>query len=277
MGTVTKIIDGDTLDTGNIRIRLSLTNTPETDEAGYQNAKDFTSSLCPVGSKVLIDQDDVQLTDVYGRMLAKVTCGDKVLNSELLYEGHANIMTEYCDESQYSGETWAQDHGCSMDDVPTSNLTPIAEAGGTQTVNEGTSVILDGGESADQDGSQLSYSWKQVSGPSVVLNNLNSPTPTFIAPSVNEQTMLVFSLTVSDGELTDTDEVSVSVKDVPSGSPTPPSQVDEENCDPSYPTVCIPPPPPDLDCGEISFRDFTVLQPDLHNFDNDNDGVGCES
>ena len=25
-------------------------------------------------------------------------------------------------------------------------------------------------------------------------------------------------------------------------------------CDPSYPDVCIPPPPPDLDCGDISFR-----------------------
>ena len=29
--------------------------------------------------------------------------------------------------------------------------------------------------------------------------------------------------------------------------PAPPS-----NCDPSYPGVCIPPPPPDLDCGDIT-------------------------
>jgi hypothetical protein len=48
-------------------------------------------------------------------------------------------------------------------------------------------------------------------------------------------------------------------------------------CDPAYPTVCIPPPPPDLDCGEIAFRNFTVLPPDPHRFDADNDGVGCES
>lgn len=49
-------------------------------------------------------------------------------------------------------------------------------------------------------------------------------------------------------------------------------------CDPSYPTVCVPPPPPDLDCGEISFRRFTVLPPDPHHFDGpDNDGIGCES
>lgn len=48
-------------------------------------------------------------------------------------------------------------------------------------------------------------------------------------------------------------------------------------CDPSYPTVCIPPPPPDLDCGEIPYSDFVVLSPDPHDFDRDSDGVGCET
>src|SRR5690606_19776341 len=49
------------------------------------------------------------------------------------------------------------------------------------------------------------------------------------------------------------------------------------NCDPSYPTVCIPPYPPDLGCGEIPHRRFQVLPPDPHGFDRDNDGIGCES
>lgn len=49
------------------------------------------------------------------------------------------------------------------------------------------------------------------------------------------------------------------------------------NCDPSYPTVCIPPHPPDLDCGDIPHRRFRVLPPDPHGFDRDNDGIGCES
>lgn len=50
------------------------------------------------------------------------------------------------------------------------------------------------------------------------------------------------------------------------------------NCDPAYPTVCIPPPPPDLDCPDIEYRNFTVLPPDPHGFDgNDNDGIGCET
>ena len=58
----------------------------------------------------------------------------------------------------------------------------------------------------------------------------------------------------------------------PSPPPAPPS-----NCDSSYPGVCIPPPPPDLDCGEISERGFAVVGSDPHNFDGDHDGIGCES
>jgi micrococcal nuclease len=45
----------------------------------------------------------------------------------------------------------------------------------------------------------------------------------------------------------------------------------------SYPDVCIPPYPPDLDCGDVSFVNFTVKPPDPHGFDGDGDGVGCES
>jgi micrococcal nuclease len=48
------------------------------------------------------------------------------------------------------------------------------------------------------------------------------------------------------------------------------------NCDPSYPDVCIPPEPPDLNCGDIPHRRFRVIEPDPHGFDGDNDGVGCE-
>ncbi len=62
------------------------------------------------------------------------------------------------------------------------------------------------------------------------------------------------------------------------GSPSEPVQpTQENNCDPSYPDVCIPVYPPDLDCGEISYKNFKVLQPDPHGFDGDKDGIGCES
>ena len=48
------------------------------------------------------------------------------------------------------------------------------------------------------------------------------------------------------------------------------------DCDPAYPDVCIPPPPPDLQCADVAFRNFRVLAPDPHNFDGNDDGEGCE-
>lgn len=48
-------------------------------------------------------------------------------------------------------------------------------------------------------------------------------------------------------------------------------------CDPSYPDACIPSPPPDLDCADVSQKRFTVSGSDPHGFDRDGDGIGCES
>ena len=48
-------------------------------------------------------------------------------------------------------------------------------------------------------------------------------------------------------------------------------------CEPSYPTICVPPPPPDLNCSDIPHVNFPVLPPDPHNFDSDNDGIGCQN
>lgn len=50
-----------------------------------------------------------------------------------------------------------------------------------------------------------------------------------------------------------------------------------ERCDPSYPDVCIHPPPPDLDCPDVGARRFRVSGADPHGFDGDADGIGCET
>jgi len=47
-------------------------------------------------------------------------------------------------------------------------------------------------------------------------------------------------------------------------------------CSPHYPSVCIPPYPPDLDCRQITHAGFKVLSPDPHGFDGNKDGIGCE-
>ena len=111
-GKVEKIVDGDTIYVEKYKIRLSLVDTPETNEAGFSEATAFTSKLCPVGSTVIVDQDDLQPFDVHGRMLGKITCSGKVLNSELLENGYANILTGFCKKSEFSSDLWARKYGC---------------------------------------------------------------------------------------------------------------------------------------------------------------------
>ena len=54
------------------------------------------------------------------------------------------------------------------------------------------------------------------------------------------------------------------------------------DCDPSYPDICLPPPPPDLNCDDIGEPINVLYDPsqgitDPHNLDPDGDGVGCRS
>jgi endonuclease YncB( thermonuclease family) len=109
---VTKVVDGDTIYTKNYKIRLSLTNTPEKNQNGFSEAKSFTMNLCPVGSEIIVDQDDKQRYDTYGRLLGKVTCSGKNLNAELLENVYASISTQYCKKSEFASESWAKKFGC---------------------------------------------------------------------------------------------------------------------------------------------------------------------
>lgn len=81
-------------------------------EPGYKEATDFTEALCPVGSTALVDEEGDQQAGSYDRMVAKVFCGDKMLNAELLYAGHAAILTKFCDKSEFASEPWAHQYGC---------------------------------------------------------------------------------------------------------------------------------------------------------------------
>lgn len=110
--TVTKIVDGDTIDTTQYRIRLALVDTPEKYESGFASATSFTGNLCPVGSSILIDQDDGQKIDKYGRIVAKVTCSGTNLNAALLENSHAIILNQYCTKSEFASESWAKRFGC---------------------------------------------------------------------------------------------------------------------------------------------------------------------
>jgi len=175
-GSVTQVIDGDTIRVDGQSIRFALASTPELNEFGGVDAKQFVEQICPVGSEAIVDEDDFQTEGSYGRIVAVVYCNGVNVNEAVLDAGYGYLSSGFCDKSEFENTAWAQNYGC------------------------GTTI----------------------------------------------------------------QEVK-------------PPQTTQTSCDPHYPTVCIPTYPPDLDCGEISYKRFQVLQPDPHGFDGDKDGIGCES
>jgi hypothetical protein len=117
-GTVTEIVDGDTLDINNVRVRLALVNTPERGENGYTEALDFVQSVCNVGTTALIDEDDGQKEGSFDRVIGLVYCGNdninnkKSLNELLLDGGYATIYQDFCGISEFTSASWAQSRGC---------------------------------------------------------------------------------------------------------------------------------------------------------------------
>jgi endonuclease YncB( thermonuclease family) len=109
-GKVTYVVDGDTLDINDIRIRLSLVDTPERGQEGYQEAKNFVIDLC-LKKEAQVDIDDGQRRgDRYGREIGIVYCDGINLNAELINNNLASIYMEYCDISEFSNEKWAKQY-----------------------------------------------------------------------------------------------------------------------------------------------------------------------
>lgn len=100
---------------------------------------------------------------------------------------------------------------------------PVAIAGTDIIMNEGELVQLDATHSADPENDPLIFSWSvDAPGYDVVLSDPTSPTPTFTAPDVDQDTVLHFTLTVSDGQKSSTDEIDVNIQAVIAPPPTPP-------------------------------------------------------
>lgn len=88
---------------------------------------------------------------------------------------------------------------------------PVALAGRAFLAYPGETIILDGSQSFDPEGYELTWSWVQVHGPRVDLRNAETPNPEFDAaqPGVHS-----FELVVDDGiQESDPDVVDVIVVD----------------------------------------------------------------
>ncbi|MBN2498016.1 MAG: hypothetical protein JXR96_25715, partial [Deltaproteobacteria bacterium] len=122
------------------------------------------------------------------------------------------------DSSEGGGGWWIDDFSldaetliCQQQTCLTGNRPPQADAGPDQTVAAGDSVQLDGRASRDPNGDELDLTWSQTEGPAVTLSDVHAGQPTFTAPDVRGELLLVFELSAFDGEFTDTDSVTVTV------------------------------------------------------------------
>jgi len=105
-GTVTEIIDGDTLKVDHVSIRLALIDAPEYNEEGWNETKELALSICPIGSKAIVDEDDGQ-NESYGRIVAVVYCNGKNLNAEITSNKYVTVYEEFCNVSEFANETWS--------------------------------------------------------------------------------------------------------------------------------------------------------------------------
>jgi micrococcal nuclease len=229
-GYVTKITDGDTIEVDGKSIRFALVNTPEYGQYGYEQARNYVDTICPVGSVVVVDEDDGQTQGSYGRIIARILCVGvpTSLNEAVVVAGLAEISTSFCSRSEFAIEAWAQNYGCAPDTsqyIPPPFKEPV-----TQKPSE----------------SETPTPPEEPTQPKEPSEPETPPQPEEPAP-----------------------------QEEPEETPEP--EPEEPSCDPSYPDVCIPPYPPDLNCGDISHKNFRVVGSDPHRFDGDNDGIGCES
>jgi micrococcal nuclease len=134
-GKVTKITDGDTIKVNGESIRFALISAPELGKSGGIEARDYIEQICPVGSKVIVDEDDGQINGSHGRTIAEIYCKGISLNESILKEKLAKIYTEFCSVSEFSNESWAQED-CATINQATSQQIPKETPKSTDDPND---------------------------------------------------------------------------------------------------------------------------------------------
>jgi hypothetical protein len=92
------------------------------------------------------------------------------------------------------------------------NLSPVADAGASQSAHKNEAVYLDGSRSHDMNGDTLTFAWQLTSQPAsstAVLNNATTPYPSLLVDVPGEYDI---SLVVSDGN-SDSQTATVKVTD----------------------------------------------------------------
>lgn len=315
--TVSSITDGDTLDVslsdGSVEpVRLIGINSPDSNECWVEEAGHALASLVPVGSDIEMTVD-VSERDDFDRLLRYLWIGGMSVNEEMVRRGAAiarryppdTAMAQRFETAQAEAKDqelglWAPD-ACGRAADATLVIAEIEfDAPGDDNVNlndewirirnVGRNLVdLTGWGIRDESASnryEFPNGFTLIRGESVTIHSGcgdDFGTTLFwcsVGSAVWNNDGDTAFLTDSNGNIHHDhgyQETTTTPSTTTTEAPTTTASGGGGNCHPSYPSVCIPPPPPDLNCGDISHRRFTVVGSDPHGFDGDNDGVGCES
>lgn len=305
--TVVRVTDGDTIvvviDGVEARVRYIGMDTPEPDAADpairAMADQATAANVALVEGREVILERDVSETDRFDRLLRNVWVptfdgGLVMVGLELVREGFAQVSTYPPDVRYVDLLTDVQDEARARGVglwAPASTASPAATAL-VSLVDTLTFVGTD--ERTRFEGAAGAYTWSALAFEGaratvrwdVRAGDADCRVAWRLEPTAGD----VIKSTVrvaAGGREQDNRRYDIDFEDaalaVSSTCPTwvmtmqGTSTATGGDCDDSYPGVCIPPYPPDLDCGDIAERDFAVQGSDPHGFDREGDGLGCES
>ena len=208
--------NGGLQDTDTCIVNVTWENEPPTADAGPDQTVDEGTTVTLDGSNSTDPDDGIasyQWTQTAGTSvtLSDATAAKPTFTSPDVGPG-GEALTFQLTVTDNGG---LQDTETCIVNVTWVNAPPTADAGPDQTVDEGTTVTLDGSNSTDPDDGIASYQWTQTAGTSVTLSDPTAAKPTFVTPPVDVIGIdLTFQLTVTDnGGLQASDEVTVTIDD----------------------------------------------------------------
>lgn len=314
--TILSITDGDTLhvrfaDGSSAEVRLIGINTPEANECFSEEATLVLEVLAPVGGQLGMTSD-VSDVDQFDRLLRYLWVGGMSVNEESVRRGAAisrryapdTAMATRFEEAQAEAKEaglglWAPEACGPRADANLSVIAVEYDAPGNdnENLNEEWIQIFNGGDNVvDMSG----WSIKDESAsnryefPALFVLGAGESVTIYSGCGDDFGAFLYWCAGSSavwnnDGDtvfLLDPNGNNHDTRNYVGVTPTTQAPTTTEagsgggggNCDPSYPDVCIPSPPPDLNCGDVPYNNIRVVGSDPHGFDgNDNDGLGCES
>ncbi|MBI4372769.1 MAG: right-handed parallel beta-helix repeat-containing protein [Candidatus Omnitrophica bacterium] len=189
-------------------VQLPVNHTPTVQNVTFNTNEDGELRETLSGT----DEDNNQLT--FSQVNANPLHGTLTINPNGTFQYVPVLNYNGIDSFQYKANDGSIDSniGIVTINILAVNDLPLASAGSNQTVPSGSIVQLDGSNSIDSiEGSDLTYLWTQSGEPTVTLDNLESPTPTFRAPT--GPVTLIFYLSVTDSENGfRTDSVTITVE-----------------------------------------------------------------